>query len=59
MEDASDWFEMNAHSDAAIRRLESMAVPGLERLPYDVELERLRQRAAQSRWREGLEKCTT
>jgi hypothetical protein len=37
IDDASDWFEMNAHSDAAILRLRSLAVPGLQSLPYDIE----------------------
>jgi len=42
--DATEWFEMNAHSDAAIRRLDTLAVPGLTGLPYERELERLCQR---------------
>ena len=41
-EDATTYFEMAAHSDAALRRLATLAVPGLEALPYDRELEALR-----------------
>lgn len=47
--DATEWFEMAAHSDAALARLSLLAVPGLEMLPYDHELEALL--AASSRWR--------
>eukprot|EP00441_Pelagodinium_beii_P030015 CAMPEP_0197710114 /NCGR_PEP_ID=MMETSP1338-20131121/128794_1 /TAXON_ID=43686 ORGANISM="Pelagodinium beii, Strain RCC1491" /NCGR_SAMPLE_ID=MMETSP1338 /ASSEMBLY_ACC=CAM_ASM_000754 /LENGTH=361 /DNA_ID=CAMNT_0043294047 /DNA_START=6 /DNA_END=1091 /DNA_ORIENTATION=- len=41
--DATDLFEMNGHCDAAIRMLESLAVPGLENLTYDQEIEELRK----------------
>ena len=46
--DATEWFEMAAHSDAALRRLATLAVPGLEALPYDRELEALRARRRSS-----------
>lgn len=46
--DATEWFEMAAHSDAALRRLAALAVPGLEALPYDRELEALRTRRRSS-----------
>ncbi|CAK0902199.1 unnamed protein product [Prorocentrum cordatum] len=42
--DATGTFESAAHSDAALRRLASLAVPGLEALPYDYELEKMRWR---------------
>ena len=35
MPDASSVFEMAAHSDHAMRKLATLAVPGLEALPYD------------------------
>jgi len=41
--DATNWFEMAAHSDTALRVLKTMAVPGMEALPYDTELRSLRQ----------------
>ena len=44
MADASSVFEMAAHSDLALRRLATLAVPGLEALPFDQELEQLRTR---------------
>jgi len=43
LEDASEWFEMAAHSDAALRRLATLAVPGLDALPYDSELDEVRR----------------
>ena len=49
VEDATEWFEMNAHSDVAIRRLESLAVPGLSALPYDADLEQMRRRRRRGR----------
>ena len=39
--DATDWFEMAAHSDAALRRLTTLVVPGLQALPYQRELDSL------------------
>lgn len=39
--DATDLFEMNAHCDAAIRMLGTLAVPGLENLPHDQEIVQL------------------
>jgi len=41
--DATDLFEMYAHSDAATRLLEAMVVPGLEHLPYNPEIEELHE----------------
>ena len=41
--DATHLWEMNAHSDSALRVLRTLAVPGLERLPYDGELELARR----------------
>lgn len=37
--DATEIFEMAAHSDAAVRRLSRYAVPGLEAVTYDHETE--------------------
>ena len=42
--DATEYFDMAAHSDAALRRLETLAVPGCTALRYDRELEALRHR---------------
>jgi hypothetical protein len=42
--DATEWFEMNGHSDEALRKLATLAVPTLEALPYDRELEEARRR---------------
>eukprot|EP00966_Prymnesium_polylepis_P007115 164158-Prymnesium_polylepis.1 len=36
---------MAAHSDFALRRLDSLAVRGLEALPYDHDLEAIRRRS--------------
>ena len=47
--DATDTFEINGHSDEAVRRLATLAVPGLERLPYDLELDDARRRARSRR----------
>ncbi len=46
--DATNLFKLLPHSDAAIKKLASLAVPGLEALPYDLEG---RQGAARSSWR--------
>jgi len=48
--DATSSFEMAAHSDAALRRLNGLVVPGLEAISYDYELEDLRRRAQSWRW---------
>ena len=37
--DGTELFEMNGHCDAAIRKLRTLVVPGLEALPYDLEVE--------------------
>ena len=42
--DATEYFDMAAHSDAALARLATLAVPGCERLRYDREVEALRHR---------------
>lgn len=44
--DATSTFEMAAHSDAALRRLETLVVPGLAALPYDHSLEERRTRGS-------------
>ena len=53
--DSTCSFEMNGHSDEAVRRLRKMAVPGLEALPYDHDLDdrrraRLQRRYLRSAW---------
>jgi len=45
--DATGWFEMAAHSDAALIILKTLAVPGLEALQYDPQLQALQQRNRQ------------
>lgn len=47
--DATNTFEINGHSDEAVRRLATLAVPGLESLPYDHTLEDARRRARSRR----------
>ena len=37
--DATETFEMNGHSDQAVRMLRTLVVKGLEALPYDHELD--------------------
>ena len=39
--DATEWFETAGHSDAALLKLATLAVPGLQELPYDRSLPRL------------------
>eukprot|EP00908_Phaeocystis_cordata_P024384 Transcript_6844.p1 GENE.Transcript_6844~~Transcript_6844.p1 ORF type:complete len:294 (-),score=56.28 Transcript_6844:83-922(-) len=47
--DATHLFEINGHSDAALRMLTALAVPGLEALPYERELDALRRRRRRAR----------
>ena len=47
--DATDLFEINGHSDAALRVLDRLVVPGLEAIPYDYELDALKRRR-RARW---------
>jgi hypothetical protein len=47
--DATHLFEINGHSDAALRVLDKLAVPGLEAIPYDHELDALKRRR-RARW---------
>ena len=47
--DATHLFEINGHSDAALRVLNKLAVPGLEAIPYDHELDALKRRR-RARW---------
>ena len=42
--DATHSFEMGAHSNAAMQMLATLAVPGLEAVPYCPEIEELQQR---------------
>ena len=39
LDDATELWEMNGHSDAALHLLQTFVVPGLVSLPYDRELE--------------------
>ena len=53
IEDATTWFELNAHSDHAVMMLRTLAVPGLTNLEYfDVDLERARRLKRQQRFDE-------
>ena len=47
--DATNTFEINGHSDAAVRMLATLAVSGLECLRYDLALEDARRRARSRR----------
>jgi len=55
--DATDMFEMAAHSDEAVRRLRTLAVRGLESLPYPSDLEALRKRSERRRGEHTAEVC--
>eukprot|EP00966_Prymnesium_polylepis_P074104 1719787-Prymnesium_polylepis.1 len=48
--DATELFEITSHSMAARRTLKSLAVAGLEALPYDEELDVLRRKRLRHRW---------
>ena len=53
LRDATEWFEMAAHSDAALRRLETLRV--VDGLPYDHALDELRaKRRRARRWTQPL-----
>lgn len=53
LHDATEWFSMAAHSDHALQKLQTLHVPGLERLPYRQRGRAPRTRGARGRtwWR--------